>query len=366
MRSNLDTRRARYFKLSTTLSQVDTPTLATLLRKRDGTQIWGGNQVHQLCGARVFVKTFPITALQYEHMYSTRNLYQLPAYYNYGVGSAGFGPFREIVTHIKTTNWVLEGAIENFPLMYHYRILPTSFEDPGLGKKQLDKYIRYWNGSKNLRRYIEDRAKAKYEVCLFLEYIPNTLAPWLRRNLNKAPMVVDQMKNVLSFLRQQGVVHFDSHHGNILTDGKKLFLTDFGLVCDESFELSNRERVLLRENRYYDCGVFLSDFIDYAWDRLDSLPAKTKSDLKSEYGLDDETRSSAAWTTTLLPNLEEICANRWIKLPATYLDLVARHRDAILAMREFFELMWGNNRKNYRYDRPRLRRSLLKAGFIGA
>ena len=203
MRSNLDTRRARYSKLSTALAQVDTPTLATVLRKRHGTQVWGDNQVHQLGGASVFVKTFPVTAIQYEHLYSTRNLYQLPACYSYGVGSYGFGPFREIVTHIKTTNWVLEGAIENFPLMYHYRILPTSYNDPGLGKKQLDRYIRYWNGSRNLRRYMEDRTKAKYEVCLFLEYIPDTLSPWLHRHLNKAPMVVDQMKNVLSFLRQQ-------------------------------------------------------------------------------------------------------------------------------------------------------------------
>ena len=126
-----------------------------------------------------------------------------------------------------------------------------------------------------------------------------------------------------------------------------MFLTDFGLVCDKSFELSKRERLLLRKNRYYDCGLFLANFIDYAWRRLKELPAKTKSDLKSRYSLDDEKQWSATRTATLLDNLEDIYANKWMKLPATYLDLVARHRDAILMIHEFLELMWGTNKKNH-------------------
>ena len=63
-------------------------------------------------------------------MFSTKNLYDLPTYYQYGVGSAGFGVFRELVANIKTTNWVLQGAIANFPLLYHARIIPFSGERP--------------------------------------------------------------------------------------------------------------------------------------------------------------------------------------------------------------------------------------------
>lgn len=186
----------------------------------------------------------------------------------------------------------------------------------------------------------------------------------MRRNLEKTPIVVEQMKDVLSFLRRRGIVHFDSHDHNILTDGSKLFLTDFGLVSDKSFELSERERVLLRENRYYDCGEFLCNFIDYAQYLINKLPAKKQDNLKSEYGLDDDALPRSTRTATLLDSLEQICADGWLKLPRTYLDVVAKHRDAILIMEGFFERMWGTNRKNYAYDRTRLRRLLAETGVI--
>jgi hypothetical protein len=42
-----------------------------------------------------------------------------------GVGSAGFGAWRELATHIMTTNWVITGESVNYPMMYHRRILPS-------------------------------------------------------------------------------------------------------------------------------------------------------------------------------------------------------------------------------------------------
>ena len=57
----------------------------------------------------MFVKRVPVTDLEYENMFSTRNLYDIPTYYNYGFGSAGFGVYRELVTHVKASNWVLAG-----------------------------------------------------------------------------------------------------------------------------------------------------------------------------------------------------------------------------------------------------------------
>ncbi len=89
----------------------------------------------------------------------------MPVWYSYGVGSVGFGPFREIALHVKTTNWVLEGTIENFPLMYHYRIMPAPDRKPEFGKKELGRYVRYWNGSRTLRRYMQERDRAKYQAC---------------------------------------------------------------------------------------------------------------------------------------------------------------------------------------------------------
>src|SRR5438034_8767189 len=94
--------------------------------------------------SKVFVKRVPVTNIEYDNMFSTRNLYDLPTYYNYGVGSAGLGVFRELVTHIKTTNWVLEGAITTFPLTYHYRIIPSSGARIDVDMERHRGYVEYW------------------------------------------------------------------------------------------------------------------------------------------------------------------------------------------------------------------------------
>lgn len=40
-------------------------------------------------------------------MYKTSNIHNLPLFYNYGIGSAGFGCWRELGFHIKASNWIL-------------------------------------------------------------------------------------------------------------------------------------------------------------------------------------------------------------------------------------------------------------------
>ncbi len=107
-------------------------------------------------------------------MFSTANIYRLPTYYNYGVGSYGFGVFREIVAHIKTTNWVLDGSIEYFPLLYHWRIVPRARSNNPIDEDRHKEHIRYWNSSKRIDQFIRDWAAAQYEAILFLEHIPHT------------------------------------------------------------------------------------------------------------------------------------------------------------------------------------------------
>ena len=129
VRSRVDT----YYKLNTHLAHFDNEKLRALFQDKKHTHGWGPNQTIKLAGTKVFVKKIPVTEIEYNHMFSTKNLYNLPTYYNYGIGSAGFGIFRELVAHIKTTNWVLQASIENFPLMYHYRILTRAG-----GKQDID------------------------------------------------------------------------------------------------------------------------------------------------------------------------------------------------------------------------------------
>ncbi len=150
MNDTLKTRRDTYYKLNTHLAHVDNEQLSSLFDDKEQTHGWGTNHTIQLGKSKVFVKRIPVTEVEYNHMFSTKNRYRLPTYYNYGVDSAGFGVFREIVTHIKTTNWVLQASIENFPLMYHYRIVPCSGKNPDIDMEWHKEYVKYWNSDKNI------------------------------------------------------------------------------------------------------------------------------------------------------------------------------------------------------------------------
>ena len=126
MINNLKARKEKYYRINTQLAHIDKKQMDLLFNDEKKTHGWGTNHIIKIGNSKVFVKRIPLTDIEYQNMFSTKNHYNLPTYYNYGVGSAGFGAFRELVTHIKTTNWVLKGEIENFPLMYHYRIVPCS------------------------------------------------------------------------------------------------------------------------------------------------------------------------------------------------------------------------------------------------
>ena len=86
---------------------MDDAELATLLDV-DGTPGWGFTRAVTIDGIRVFTKSVPVTALELAHPGATHNLHELPALYSYGVGSAGFGVFRELalrLTHRQTADW---------------------------------------------------------------------------------------------------------------------------------------------------------------------------------------------------------------------------------------------------------------------
>ena len=120
-----------------------------------GSGIGGRSAEMQVEGVRVFVKRVPLTdvELRPKHARSTANLFGLPLFYQYGVGSAGFGAWRELAAHIMTTGWVLGDAYAGFPLLYHWRVLPdtppTGFADEFGG---VEGAVAHWDGSPAVRR----------------------------------------------------------------------------------------------------------------------------------------------------------------------------------------------------------------------
>ncbi|HTX51598.1 MAG TPA: hypothetical protein VME40_19650, partial [Caulobacteraceae bacterium] len=225
-------------------------------------------------GVPVFLKAVPLTDLERRsgNLHATRNLFRLPLYYQYGVGSLGFGAWRELAASRMASDFVLSGVCERFPLLYHWRVIPrepTPLDDAW--RERRARYVAYWNDSAAIEARLEAFRAATASVALFLEYVPESLDTYLRRRLREdraageAAMVWahDQLDEVATFLGAQDVSHFDLHYHNVLTDGRAVYVTDFGLALGSGFELSPGERRFFERRRLYD-RCYLANYL-VAW-----------------------------------------------------------------------------------------------------
>lgn len=363
--NDLESRREHYFKLSSEIAQIDDTRLRAVFDAAEPTNGWGRNHVLEVGGEKVFVKRVPLTDLEYENGFSTRNLYSLPAYYNYGVGSAGFGVFRELVANIKVTNWVLGGEIETFPLMYHYRICRASGANGPVDLERHEGYVKYWNGNENIGRYILDRASARYEMVLFIEYVPAVLHGWLKEHAERTEDVLGQLVSTIDFLRAKGLIHFDAHFQNILVDEDRPYLTDFGLVLDESFELGEDEQELFRTHSNYDYAQIFASFDYVVEHRYDALSPEEKLKVDTLVGL-DETVTGNQRRKILVDNVGELQAKSAIGLDDGYVAALTRYRAAGTRMRAFFSELQGSDAKDAAFPEAELSEALKLAGISAA
>ena len=365
-KNHIELRRKRYFKLSSQIAQLDNAQLHSLFDSSESNESstgWGINHTIVLGQSKVFVKRVPVTNIEYDNLFSTRNLYDLPTYCNYGFGSTGFGVFRELVTHIKTTNWVLEGAIATFPLMYHYRIIPFFGRRADVDRSRLKGYVEYWGNSANAGNYVLDRANANYELVLFIEHIPYVLETWLRENPNKLQKPLDDLRTTIDFLRTKGIIHFDAHFHNILTDGEQIYLTDFGLVLDKSFALTSYEESFFKQNTFYDYGEVLRNLGHLIRWSYDSCSENDKRRIMEKYGI-KEGLQPYELRSILLDNIEQIHADGIMKLDDFYVASIVKYCSIIALMQDFFSDMWGNNKKDTKLDHAKLRLLLKETGFL--
>ncbi|MGW5780697.1 protein kinase family protein [Streptomyces sp. NPDC003863] len=259
-------RLATYGTVATHLSLLSDRRLGEVVAAADplGSGIGGRSAELDFEGTRVFVKRVPLTdtELRPENARSTANLFGLPMFYQYGVGSAGFGAWRELAVHVMTTNWVLRNEYEGFPLMYHWRILPDcpprGFVDEFGG---IDGAVAHWEGSSAVRERLEAIGRSSFSLVLFLEHVPQTLADWLHDHRTATPevgegspypRVEEALARGSAFMGSRGLVHFDAHFANVLTDGRLIYFADFGLALSSGFELSAAEAEFLSRHRAYD------------------------------------------------------------------------------------------------------------------
>ena len=198
-------------------------------------------------GVRVFVKQVPVTEreLRPGNVRSTANLFGLPGFYQYGLGSAGFGAWRELAAHIMTTNWVLSDEHRAFALLYHWRLLPGPASTEGVFAEfgDLDGAVAHWEGSAAVRDRLQALRDSPARLVLFLEHIPQTLASWTAdQDLSAFSRVDTQLADTTAFMRGRGLVHFDAHFLKHLDRRPRTVFSDFGLALSARFDLSDQER----------------------------------------------------------------------------------------------------------------------------
>lgn len=270
-------RLARYAALHGPLSSIKDQQLTQTVAAAAPHSVGIGGRTAQLTmsGIPVFVKRIPLTDLELQprHAGSTANIFELPTYYQYGLGSAGFGAWRELTAHTITTDWVLGRKYAGFPLLYHWRVLPdtapSGFADEFGGVAGA---AGRWDGLPAVHRRLAAIRQSSHSLTLFLEHVPHTVADWLAAH--RRPGVVHSwlaqaLARGASFLSAQKFVHFDAHFANILTDGQGIYFGDMGLALSREFDLSPEEVDFLARHRSYDhcyvenqlLGHYLAEYV---------------------------------------------------------------------------------------------------------
>src|ERR1700729_3312206 len=166
-------RRDIYNKISNDLSLLSDNQISTLLESSTpiGNSIGGSSALLRISDTNIFIKKIRLTDIERlpENAMSTANLFHLPLYYQYGVGSTGFGTWRELAAHILSTNWVIAGECLNFPILYHWRVVPGFSQEPDEEQLvKLDKDVKYWNNSSAIHDRLKANLYASANIVLFL------------------------------------------------------------------------------------------------------------------------------------------------------------------------------------------------------
>jgi hypothetical protein len=298
-----------------------------------GSGIGGTSALLDVDRTPVFVKRVPLTGLegQAANVRSTANLFALPSFCHYGIGGPGFGAWRELAVHVMTTNWVLAREYEGFPLMHHWRVLPHPGQSLPEELADVDRAVAYWGGGAGVRRRIEALRESAESIALFLEYIPQNLHDWFGAEATAGDeaveracaMVTRQLRAGTSFMNTRGLLHFDAHFQNILTDGRRLFFTDYGLAVSSRFDLSKDEADFFAEHRTYDRCYTLTHLVIWLITAL--------------YGYEGEQRGAFL----------RACAQgeRPTGIPPKAAALISRHAPLAAVMTDFYRRLQGESRQ---------------------
>lgn len=313
-----------YNKLSNKLVTLTDKELLELTNIKSEIKKWGDHGVIKLEGNNIFFKKLPLSDKFALNQFNTKNLYNIPVNCNYGFGSAGINPWRELITHIKTSNFVLTRVIENFPLLYYYRIIKDDSHnfETGMNEKLLERF-----NFKKYHLYLEERAKCSYKIIMFLEYIPNMLFKFINNDINYVKYFFKESTKILDFLQTNGILHLDTHWGNYLVDNNgKLYLTDFGIVLDKNFDLDEKEKLFMKKNKllpyYYR---FESVYVHFSYGIEENNIINNIIDFSNYKKL-----NRVEQFNVILNLIEKI--NKILKYPKFFIDIIKLNKNKIIRL----------------------------------
>lgn len=267
-------RRARHERLSAFLASCGDIELAALVDtgRPNSVGVGGGSVVLDVNGVPVFAKRIPLTDRELAYPGSTTNLFELPVFCQYGIGSPGFNAWRELTANMIVTDAVLAGQTQSFPLLYHWRVLPGR-SPIAAEHADIDTAVAALSGYAAVRARLEALATASCSLVLFGEYIPHSMLSWLREDpAGKAATVERQLSQIVMFLRGCKLLHMDGHFGNMRTDGERIYLSDFGLATSPHFDLSAAERDFAQRNATHDAGYAAMRLVNWMVTAVCGIP----------------------------------------------------------------------------------------------
>jgi len=193
--------------------------------------------------------------------------------------------------------------------------------------------VAYWGGSPAVRERISALAGASASVVLFLEYIPQVLRGWLGGQLGRGPeavaaacaMLERDLRAGLAFMNGNGLLHFDAHFGNILTDGQRLYFADLGLATSPRFDLSAAESDFAGRHLSHDVCYALTQLVNWLVSNVCGVIAPGPVERN------DYIRRCAAGVQV-------------VQAPAAVAEVIRRYAPVAVVMNDFYWDLFGTSR----------------------
>ena len=132
------------------------------------------------------------------------------------------------------------------------------------------------------------------------------------------------------------------------TDGRRPYLTDWGLVLDADFELTEQERAFYDAHRLYDYAELIACLDGVLYRRYNALTDAGKQRVQQRLGLPADTKDDAI-VAAIGANIEQIAAEYVLPLDPRYVGCVVKYQSVMAVMSGFLFGLQRNSRKDTPY-----------------